>query len=239
MLLLIGDLRPQRSKPAVGPRKTLQPPTKCLVRLAACTLQIQSLEEYAVPKTTTQAKAVTERERPAKKTTLTVSRPELLVDGSDGQFRKLVHDMFAFFSRHQAIREGHAAQIGLAGIEYTILISIRQLSYEGDVHVARVAEHLHLSGAFITTIIHRLTGKGLVEKTPQPDDRRRVRLTVTKTGMELLERLAPRQRKVNDVQFECLDAREFLQLSKMMERLVDSADKALSLQRYLRENNME
>jgi hypothetical protein len=25
----------------------------------------------------------------------------------------------------------------------------------------------------------------------------------------------------------------------MMERLVDSADKALSLQRYLRENNME
>jgi MarR family transcriptional regulator, organic hydroperoxide resistance regulator len=200
---------------------------------------MQSLEEYAVPKTTTQAKAVTERERPAKKATLTVSRPDLLVDGSDGQFRKLVHDMFAFFSRHQAIREGHAAQIGLAGIEYTILISIRQLSYEGDVHVARVAEHLHLSGAFITTIIHRLTGKGLVEKTPQPDDRRRVRLTVTKNGMELLERLAPRQRKVNDVQFECLDAREFLQLSRMMERLVDSADKALSLQRYLRENNME
>ena len=62
---------------------------------------------------------------------------------------------------------------------------------------------------------------------------------MTKNGMELLERLAPRQRKVNDVQFECLDAREFLQLSRMMERLVDSADKALSLQRYLRENNME
>jgi DNA-binding MarR family transcriptional regulator len=187
----------------------------------------------------TRPKVTRERKRPVRKVPLTVSRPELLVDGSDDQFRKLVHDMFAFFSRHQAIREGHATQVGLAGIEYTILISIRQLSYEGDVHVARVAEHLHLSGAFITTIIHRLTSKGLVEKTPQPDDRRRVRLTVTKKGMELLERLAPRQRKVNDVQFECLDAREFLQLSGMMERLVDCGDKALSLQRYLTENDIE
>jgi MarR family transcriptional regulator, organic hydroperoxide resistance regulator len=186
-----------------------------------------------------RTKVAKERERPSKKAPLTVSRPELLVDGSDDQFRKLVHDMFAFFSRHQAIREGHAAQIGLAGIEYTILISIRQLSRAGDVHVALVAEHLHLSGAFITTIINRLTAKELVEKTAQPDDRRRVRLTVTRKGMELLERLAPRQRKVNDAEFECLDAREFNQLSRMMERLVESSDKSLSLQRYLTENGIE
>jgi DNA-binding MarR family transcriptional regulator len=175
----------------------------------------------------------------SRKSPLTVSRAELLVDGSDDQFRKLVHDMFAFFSRHQAVREGHAAQIGLAAIEYTILISIRQLSREGDVHVAQVAEHLHLSGAFITTIINRLTAKDLVEKTAQPDDRRRVRLVVTREGKDLLERLAPRQRKVNDVQFDCLDAKQFKELSKMMERLIESSDRALSLQRYLAENNME
>jgi hypothetical protein len=48
---------------------------------------------------------------------LTISRPEMLVDGSDQQFRRLVHSLFGFFARHQSIREGHAAVIGLAGIE--------------------------------------------------------------------------------------------------------------------------
>src|SRR3954471_22361563 len=52
---------------------------------------------------------------------LTTSRPELLVDGSDQQFRRLVHSLFGFLVRHQTLREGHAAVIGLPGIEYTTL----------------------------------------------------------------------------------------------------------------------
>jgi len=55
---------------------------------------------------------------------LTVSRPELLVQGSDRAFRSLVHGLFGFFARHEAIRSGHGARIGLVGIEYTVLISI-------------------------------------------------------------------------------------------------------------------
>jgi hypothetical protein len=54
---------------------------------------------------------------------LTVSRPELLNDGTDRDFRRFVHNIFAFMARHDAIRDGHARQIGLAGVEYTILIS--------------------------------------------------------------------------------------------------------------------
>ena len=67
----------------------------------------------------------------APKAALTISRPEMLVNGSDQEFRRLVHSLFGFFSRHQTIREGHAAVIGLAGIEYTTLISIRHLAALG------------------------------------------------------------------------------------------------------------
>src|SRR5258707_2021533 len=37
---------------------------------------------------------------------------------------------FGFLARHSAIREGHGAVIGLAGIEYTMLISIGHLAAE-------------------------------------------------------------------------------------------------------------
>ena len=102
---------------------------------------------------------------------LTVTRPELLNDGTDREFRKLVHNIFAFMARHEAIRDGHAKQIGLAGVEYTILISIGHLGLDGDVNVKTVADHLHMSGAFVTTVTSKLQTLGLAEKKPDSVDR--------------------------------------------------------------------
>jgi DNA-binding MarR family transcriptional regulator len=164
---------------------------------------------------------------------LTISRPEMLVDGSDRAFRSLVHGLFAFLARHEAIRAGHGARIGLVGIEYTVLISIGHLGvHEGDVSVVRIAEHLCLSGAFVTTVTNKLLQRKLIHKTPDPNDRRRVRLEISEQGWALLAELAPVQRQVNNVQFDCLSAAEFKQLSKMIDRLIDSSDRALRLQTY-------
>src|SRR3984893_2839536 len=157
----------------------------------------------------------------------------MLVDGSDRQFRRLVHGLFAFLARHEAVRTGHGARIGLGGIEYTMLISIRHLSAEGgDVGVNRVAEHLHVSGAFVTTVTNKLLKRRLIHKTPDPNDRRRVRLEVSAQGDALLAELAPVQRQVNNVQFGCLSAAEFHQLLDMVERLISSSDSAVRLQSY-------
>lgn len=177
--------------------------------------------------------------RGAARAALTVSRPELLVDGSDAQFRRLVHSLFGFLVRHQTLREGHAAVIGLAGIEYTTLISIRHLAAQGDVHVRAVADHLHLSGAFVTTVTNKLEAKGLITKASHPGDRRRISLNVTAHGVELLERLAPTQSQVNDVQFDCLSARDFHALLDMVQRLVGSSDRAIALQRYLADSKVQ
>lgn len=164
---------------------------------------------------------------------LTISRPEMLVDGSDRAFRSLVHGLFAFLARHEAVRAGHGKRIGLVGIEYTVLISIGHLGvHEGDVSVIRIAEHLYLSGAFVTTVTNKLLQRRLIHKTPDPNDRRRVRLEISEKGWALLAELAPVQRQVNDVQFDCLSATEFKQLSKMIDRLIDSSNRALRLQAY-------
>jgi MarR family transcriptional regulator, organic hydroperoxide resistance regulator len=175
--------------------------------------------------------------KPVRPAALTVARPELLIDGSDQKFRSLVHNLFGFLARHSSVREGHAALIGLAGIEYTMLISIGHLSADGNVSVKGVADHLHLSGAFTTVITNKLLQKGLIEKAGHPVDKRRLCLSVTARGREMLERLAPIQQQVNDVEFGCLNAKEFASLVDMVERLVTSSERAMALQRYLSESS--
>jgi MarR family transcriptional regulator, organic hydroperoxide resistance regulator len=163
---------------------------------------------------------------------LTITRPELLSEGTDRDFRKLVHNMFAFMARHESIRDGHARQIGLAGIEYTILISIGHLGLDGDVNVKTIADHLHMSGAFVTTVTSKLQTLGLVEKAQDSADRRRISLAITEKGKALLRKLAPYQREINDVEFASLSREDFQTLSRILEALIDSSDKAFALQRY-------
>jgi DNA-binding MarR family transcriptional regulator len=168
---------------------------------------------------------------------LTVTRPELLNDDTDRDFRKLVHNIFAFMARHEAIRDGHARQIGLAGVEYTILISIGHLSLDGDVNVKTVADHLHMSGAFITTVTSKLQALGLIEKTQDSVDRRRISLEITEKGKMLLRSLATYQREINDVEFSSLSKKDFQFLSKILEDLIVSGDEAVALQRYKASKN--
>ena len=164
---------------------------------------------------------------------LTVSREELLVGGHDQLFRKLVHDLFAFNARHEAIRAGHAKRIGLAGIEYTLLISVARLSRSGNVNVKTLADHLHVSTGFVTNVTKKLQDMGLLQKSVDPNDKRRTVLTVTEEGRMGLAKLAPYQRQVNDVEFGSLTKDDFQKLSSIISDLVPSSERAVKLQRYL------
>ncbi|MEX2453276.1 MAG: MarR family transcriptional regulator [Rhodospirillaceae bacterium] len=164
---------------------------------------------------------------------LTTTRTELLVDGSDRKFRKLVHDFLAFTARHEALRNGHGRRIGLAGIEYTILISIAHLGRLGPVNVKDIADHLHVSTGFVTNATRKLQGLGLIEKQRGRADRRTTELTVTDKGLKRLETLAPYQRQVNDAEFGSLSREQFGQLCRIVEDLVGTSDAALALQKSL------
>ncbi len=163
----------------------------------------------------------------------TVSRPALLEGESDRTFRRFVHRLLAFSARLEAVRSGFGAMIGLSGIQYTVLISIAHLQGGDGVGVKRVAEHLGLSGSFVTVVSGQLVKLGLVAKTPNPQDRRRVRLTVTQQGRDLLAELAPMQREVNDLLFDPLDAVNFRQLNEIFTQLVRSGDEAVGLVDYM------
>jgi len=165
----------------------------------------------------------------------TVSKPELVVDGSDAAFRSFIHDFLAFSAMINDIRSGFGEYIGLTGIQYTTLMSIKHLQGRTGVGVNAVADHLHLSGAFITTEVAKLVNLGLITKRVNAKDKRRVLLTISPAGRKLLAELVDVQAPVNDALFDTLSAAEFVQLKEIMARLVPCAARALSLLAYLRQ----
>jgi len=89
-----------------------------------------------------------------------------------------------------------------------------------------------MSGAFVTTVTSKLQTLGLVEKTQDSADRRRISLAITEQGKALLRKLAPYQREINDVEFGSLSREDFQAVSRILEALIASSDKAFALQRY-------
>src|SRR5438067_11769074 len=59
-----------------------------------------------------------------------------------------------------------------------------------------IAAELRVSRAAATTFIQRLETKGLVETTPDPDDDRGVRVTLTRHGLDVLLRAGQLERRL-------------------------------------------
>ena len=162
---------------------------------------------------------------------VTVSRAALLVEGSDAEFRSLIHDLIAYGHRLDACRDAFATIVGISGAQYEILMLVSRAA--GLLSVGEVATRLHRSGAFITIEANKLVASGILEKVADPSDGRRVLLRPNQKSRELLERLAPFQRKVNDQLFERLDAKRFKQLRALARDLVECGDRAVAMLEFI------
>ena len=160
----------------------------------------------------------------------TVSRPALLVKGSDAEFRRLIHDLIAYGHRLDACRDAFAAIAGISGVQYEILMRVSRAEAPS---VGEVAAQLHRSGAFITIEATKLVERGILEKVADARDGRKVLLRITRKSLALLEQLAPYQQRINDVLFEFLDAKRFRALRELAAELVAAGDRAVALTEVL------
>lgn len=164
---------------------------------------------------------------------LTIGREDLLIAGKDDSFREMVHNLLAFSARLEQIRSRFGAFVGLSGVQYTLLISIRQFQSNRGVGVRALADHLAFSPPFVTSETTKLVKLGLVTKTPNPDDQRRVYLRISDKGAELLSQLAPVQQEVNDLLFEPVTSENYALVRHLAASLRSSAEKAVLLSDYL------
>lgn len=82
--------------------------------------------------------------------------------------------------------ERWAEQHGLTEGRMQVLI---RLKHDGDLPLGELAEQLHVSPRNVTGLVDHLERDGLVERVPDPVDRRSVRAHLSEHGSEVIDRV--------------------------------------------------
>lgn len=176
-------------------------------------------------------KAPTQKEYGADQLS-SVSLPAALTRGSDSHFRYMIDDLLGVAAALQAIREAFGEIAGVSGPQYSILMTLVLLERSvSHVTVSRVADHLHVSGTFVTAETNKLQRRGYLRKSANPADRRSILLSLTRTGRSMLEKLMPAVREVNDEIFRSFGRDEFANLRGRIAELASSSRSALLIAR--------
>jgi MarR family transcriptional regulator, organic hydroperoxide resistance regulator len=140
---------------------------------------------------------------------LSVTRPEILIDGTDREFRRLIHRMLIGQARLDAIRESIAARIGVSGTQYTMLMSVLHLQGTVGVSIGALADYLEVTGPHVTALIGKLVASGFVRKAANPNDGRGVLVKLTPVGRKKLLQAFEFIAAVNDRLFDGVGREEY------------------------------
>lgn len=159
---------------------------------------------------------------------LTVTRPALLMDGNDTEFRRFVSRLVMVTDRLRQIRRHFGWQIGLSGPQYVLLITVAYLQGREGIAVSSLARELRVTSAFVTSESRRLLQRGLLAKRPNPKDSRSTLLSLTHVGRKRIDALVPEIRKVNDVLFGYVSKSSFLRAGRFLDELGEGSAEALA-----------
>lgn len=163
----------------------------------------------------------------------TVTRHELLIDGSDTNFRNFIHGLLVFSNHLDECRTQFGAQLNITGTQYEVLVRLQRLQGGDGASVGEIARSLNKTGSLITIEANALNLKGLVQKSSDPTDGRRVLLQLTSKGENALNDLLPYQQKINDTLFDQVSAAEFDVLCPLIDKLQSNGQRAVDLMDYL------
>jgi MarR family transcriptional regulator, organic hydroperoxide resistance regulator len=158
---------------------------------------------------------------------LSVTRPEILIDGSDREFRRLIHRMLIGQARLAAVRESIAGRIGVSGTQYTMLMSVLHLQGTAGVSIGALADYLEVTGPHVTGIIGKLVASGLVRKAVNPKDRRGVLVKLTPGGRKKLLQAFAFISAVNDRLFEGVGREEYRAVASFNAKFVRNTQATL------------
>jgi MarR family transcriptional regulator, lower aerobic nicotinate degradation pathway regulator len=117
---------------------------------------------------------------------------------------------------HRLSADGFA-EVGARGYHYRILASLQEF---GPASQAGLARHGTMDRSDVVAAINELAEQGYVERTPDPDDRRRNIVTLTKAGAQQLRRMDHALDKVQDNLLGPLAAEDRRTLIDLLARLL-------------------
>jgi DNA-binding MarR family transcriptional regulator len=108
----------------------------------------------------------------------------------------------------QRITAQSLSRIGLKTWEYDVLSALRRQGQPYDLPSTELAKESLLTSGAMTTRIDHLEEQGLVNRAPDPDDRRGVRVGLTSNGMEVIDQAIQKRLSIAESSVDSLNATE-------------------------------
>jgi DNA-binding MarR family transcriptional regulator len=125
----------------------------------------------------------------------------------------------AFWSVARQLR--HTSQETLApwDINPSQLRALRVLLRRGGMRLSQLSDHLHIAARSTTEVVDALEARGLVERRPDPDDRRATLVTLTGHGTSVLDAIRAARGTENERAFSGLSQADRAQLARILGKL--------------------
>jgi MarR family transcriptional regulator, organic hydroperoxide resistance regulator len=159
---------------------------------------------------------------------VTISNRQLLLDGSDNNFRQVIYLFVKVLGRLMTCRDAFGRRIDLTGSQFAVLMGVAYSQGSRGVTLKELSRHVHLASTHVTTAVGRLTTLGLLDKRSGEDDRRNVLVSLTADGVEAVKRVTPLVRKINDLLFSEISASELLAAQATFARISTNSEAALA-----------
>ena len=159
---------------------------------------------------------------------VTISNRQLLLDGSDNNFRQVIYLFVKVLGRLMTCRDAFGRRIDLTGSQFAVLMGVAYSQGRGGVTLKELSRHVHLASTHVTTEVGRLTTLGLLDKRSGEDDRRNVLVSLTADGVEAVKQVTPLVRKINDLLFSEISATELLAAQATFARISTNSEAALA-----------
>jgi DNA-binding MarR family transcriptional regulator len=110
------------------------------------------------------------------------------------------------------------APLGVSPMQFSVLVRLQD---DGSWTQNSLGRSMLMQPANIAGLVRRLAERGLVTRTPDPGDRRAVRVTITQEGRDLLASVRPVADAANAQTLSVLEPAERRQLMELLRRLAD------------------
>lgn len=101
------------------------------------------------------------------------------------------------------------------------LVCLRHLLRHGPMASGELARRISLSPATVTGIVDRLEKRGLVRRERSPDDKRRLRITLTETGLATARRMPPPLAETFSRRLNALPPAEREEIERVIAKVAD------------------
>ncbi|MFT5487539.1 MAG: DNA-binding MarR family transcriptional regulator [Paracoccaceae bacterium] len=137
---------------------------------------------------------------------------EYLLENQVGHLLRRAHQ------RHTAIFQATIGDQQLTPLQFAALMKLADVGEASQNHLGRLTA---MDAATMQGVIKRLIARGVIARRPDPDDRRRLLLTLTDDGVALVDEATARGHCISDETLEPLSPAERQTFLKLLRRLTD------------------